>query len=263
MIPSELFMTDLRQAGRERCARILSATPPFTNPHVRDKALRGYRELRRYRRLAYERLGSARYSTPALHDMETKLAPYLPSWSGVFVEAGASDGYRQSNTYYLERFCGWTGVLVEPIPESYRRCVRDRPRSRVFNCALVPEGGPSTVKMSYHGLVSTMADASSEREYPPFFRDWERGYDVTVPGRTLNAVLADAGIDRVDFLSLDVEGFELAVLAGLDLDRHKPGFVLVETNGAEAAISERLGAPYEVLLRITPNDVLYRRLATA
>ena len=73
----------------------------------------------------------------------------IASWSGTcprdrgyFVEAGANDGHLQSNTYYFERFKGWTGVLIEPIPELYNRCVRERPRSRVLNYALVPDGYP-------------------------------------------------------------------------------------------------------------------------
>lgn len=35
---------------------------------------------------------------------------------GFFLEAGALDGYYQSNTFFLERDLGWTGLLVEPNP---------------------------------------------------------------------------------------------------------------------------------------------------
>lgn len=48
--------------------------------------------------------------------MERTLARHLPEHGGFFVEAGANDGYTQSNTYWLERFCGWEGILIEPIP---------------------------------------------------------------------------------------------------------------------------------------------------
>lgn len=48
--------------------------------------------------------------------------PFCPANSrpsqrgGFFLEAGALDGYYQSNTFFLERDLGWTGLLVEPNP---------------------------------------------------------------------------------------------------------------------------------------------------
>jgi hypothetical protein len=101
--------------------------------------LRRYaREVSRGRRLAFERIGSDRYSHPAEHDLDRKLANFLPERKGVFVEAGAYDGYLASNTYWFERFQGWTGVLIEPLPELADRARKERPRSQVFQCALVP-----------------------------------------------------------------------------------------------------------------------------
>ena len=61
--------------------------------------------------------------------MDRQLDEILAKRGGFFVEAGANDGYRQSNTYLLERARGWTGILVEAIPDLARRCARERPRS--------------------------------------------------------------------------------------------------------------------------------------
>jgi len=49
------------------------------------------------------------------------------------------------------------GVLVEGIPELYRQCKRNRPRSRVFNCALVAPGfAGDHVEMHYASLMSVV-----------------------------------------------------------------------------------------------------------
>ena len=39
--------------------------------------------------------------------------------NGFFIEAGAHDGVDISNTLYLEKQLGWTGILVEPNPDTF------------------------------------------------------------------------------------------------------------------------------------------------
>ena len=39
--------------------------------------------------------------------------------NGVFIEAGAADGFIESHTLFLEKNYGWTGLLVEPTPEQF------------------------------------------------------------------------------------------------------------------------------------------------
>ena len=113
--------------------------PVLRRDRVRQSAAVALQHVRRLRRRAHERLGSDRLSHPS-REIEDVLVRYLPQRGGVYVEAGAYDGYFQSSTYWLERFRGWTGVLVEPVPELARATRRERPRSRVVECALVPRG---------------------------------------------------------------------------------------------------------------------------
>jgi FkbM family methyltransferase len=244
---------------REEVKRLAARLPPFTSPIVRDSAVRAVRRLRRRRRLLYERAGSARFSRPGLCDLDRKLEAHLRERNGFFVEAGANDGYQQSNTYYLERFKGWSGILIEPIPELYRQCVRERPKSTVVNCALVAEGGPTEVTMRYRHLTSVVSpklQVAGEGGADP---SWDREYEARVPARTLSSVLKECGADAIDLLSLDVEGYEVEVLRGLDLDRHAPRFIVVEPNAADEEISALLGERYELVESLPPNDVLYRR----
>jgi FkbM family methyltransferase len=217
----------------------------------------GVRALRRWRCSLFETFGSARYSRTALDDLDRKLAPYLAD-GGVFVEAGANDGFRKSNTYYLERFRGWTGVLIEPIPVLAEQCRKLRPRSRVYQCALVgPEHPTSEVVVRYADMLSEIT--VGERPRPRSVWRWDEPYDIAVPARTLSDVLTDAGAAHVDFLSLDVQGFEAAALGGLDLERWAPSVMLIEIldEGAQRAVDAVLGSGYERVARLSPHDVLY------
>ncbi len=185
--------------------------------------------------------------------MDRKLEAYLPR-GGVFVEAGANDGFQQSNTYYLERFKGWSGLLVEPIPELARRAERER-RVPVVNVALVPRGfTEDTVVLRSGGLTSGLPSVASSRPEIGF-----RGNEVRVPARALSAVLDAAALDHVDFLSLDVEGYEAEVLKGVDFDRHAPGHLLVEIDGDRVEVERVLGDRYTLVAPLSFHDYLYAR----
>ena len=215
-----------------------------------------------------ERLGSRRWSKPALDGMDDKLARHLPE-RGVFVEAGAHDGFTQSNTYFLERHRGWSGVLVEAIPELARRARGRRPGSRVFNCALVADDySGSTVRLRFGDLMSIVADARGADEHAAQGASTAgaRVYEVNVPARTLTSVLEEAGVGEIDLMVLDVEGQELQVLRGLDLDRFAPRLLLIEMldmKSQRPSFNEFVGDRYRPLEEITPYDLLYERVGPA
>ena len=57
---------------------------------------------------------------------------------GFYVEIGAFDGERASNTVYLERERGWTGLLVEMDPYFYTQLIGKSRRSWSINACLSP-----------------------------------------------------------------------------------------------------------------------------
>lgn len=178
-----------------------------------------------------------------LDNLDERLIPYLPDHAGTFVELGAFDGIGQSNTAWLEANKGWRGILIEPIPEMYERCLRNRPLATVVNCACVSSDyDRDDVEVIYAGLMSIVPGArrGADDEERWVARGEEiqhlHRYTVTVPARTLSSILDEYGMARIDLLSVDVEGYELEVLRGLDLQRHRPRHLLVEesTDGAVA-----------------------------
>ena len=202
-----------------------------------------------------------------LDNLDERLIPYLPP-TGFFVELGAYDGVNQNNTYWLEQH-GWRGLLIEPVPEAYEACVRNRPLAQVVRCACVsPSYAQPEVEMVYSGLMSIVRGCRQSDEAD---EEWIcRGeeiqqlvrYSFRAPARTLSSVLAEHGVRRIDLLSLDVEGFERQVLEGLDFGIHRPGHLLIEeSDNADIAafLGERGYLPAaEISRRRYTRDVLYR-----
>lgn len=248
----------LQFALTRRLTRVLKALG------LRDPVINARYAIARSRRRAFERMGYFRYSQPALHAMDRKLDRIIDIDGGSFVEAGGHDGYTQSNTYYLERFRNWRGVLVEPMPEMAEQARRNRPGSLLFQCALVgpaDEGG--TIEIGFGDLFSQVrGEADDLWVRNGLVLGWRDHRVESVPARTLSSVLDEAGVEHLDLLSLDVEGHEAQVLSGLDLARHAPAWILIEMHDLDAGrqeIGRLLGDRYVEHELLSPLDVLYRR----
>jgi FkbM family methyltransferase len=213
---------------------------------------------RRWRRLTLGR-------SFALNELDWKLRRYLDYQGGVFVEAGANNGLDQTNSLHFERYRNWTGLLVEPIPSLAELCRQNRPGCRVENCALVPfDFLGETIEMEFCNLMSLVKGAmqSFEREQAHISAGAAvqgiQPYSITVPARTLSSVLEMHEIRDIDLLSLDVEGFESNVLKGLDFEKHRPKFMLIEARFRQE-IEEIICPMYAPTAQLSEHDVLYKR----
>jgi FkbM family methyltransferase len=207
-----------------------------------------------------------------LNELDLKLRPYLNFKEGFFVEAGANDGINQSNTLYFEKCKGWRGLLIEGIPTLAERCQSNRPKCIVENCALVAADYPEeSIEMTYCNLMSivkgTHNSVKSELNHIQSGRQHlasgEETYRVTVPARTFSNVLDKHNIKNVDFFCLDVEGYEAQVLKGIDFERHRIKFMLIEVRCREdvAAVISHIYKPVAILTaNENYSDILYRRI---
>lgn len=140
---------------------------------------------------------------------------------GFFVDVGANDPRVGSQTWALEQ-AGWRGILIEPQPDLAARLKRER-AAQVFAAACSsPANAGKTMPLHLAGMHSSLDRGSVSPGTRP-------SGTVQVPIRTLDDILEEAGApSRIDFLSIDVEGHEADVLAGLDRSRWRVRLLLLE-----------------------------------
>lgn len=207
--------------------------------------------LKNNRRKLFEYFGSLRYS-----QLGIDLSQYLPE-RGFFVEAGACDGLFQSNTYYLEKALGWDGILIEPIWEQHKKCLKNRK----VNCQRWALGNKkqygSFIKLNYSGAMTVAENSYLDKE-----KHVSDGLKVQHINDTYTEMCAVStlakiiGTRHVDFLSLDIEGGELDALKGLgdaDID-----YILVETDKPDEV--QKLIPDYEFIDKLTFHDYLFKKI---
>lgn len=189
--------------------------------------------------------------------------------AGVFVEVGAADPQYLSMSA-LYRDLGWRVFSVEPNPDF---CALHRSRGyQVLQYAcgdhdedgvdfwVVDSGGAEYKggKVSYESFSSlAIKDA-----YADLLTSDLNVHKIKVDLRRLDTLLAEAipPIEHIDILSVDVEGWELEVLSGLDFERSSPRVLIIENLFVEDSYREYMSAKgYALWRHLQPNDVYAAR----
>ncbi len=131
--------------------------------------------------------------------------------NGVFVDVGANDPIKCNNTYLFEKN-GWTGLAIEPQDDLRNKWPESR-QTRCLDCVIGPENKDITFiegKNDEHGLSGikgyNKVSANNKNE-------------VTKKQKRLDEILLENNIKYVDYLSIDVEGYELNVLKSINFSK--------------------------------------------
>jgi len=161
--------------------------------------------------------------------------------NGFFIDVGAFDGIHLSNTYSFENK-GWKGICIEPHPNYYPLCKKNRPDSICLNLACISNDSDNFCDFYFEkiGLLSGIGIKENEDDIKQ--RYLNRGLDykgiqkAKVKSRSLNSIINDylPANCEIDFISIDVEGTELDVLNGLNLNKFSPRVIVIEGNTDEA-----------------------------
>ncbi|MEM1177418.1 MAG: FkbM family methyltransferase [Acidobacteriota bacterium] len=179
---------------------------------------------------------------------------------GVFLDVGAGPWKNNSTTLYLEKHLDWTGVSVDALERYRKGYEKNRPGSR-FEAYAVTDRSGGTIPFYALGDLSSTDPSWKDR----FRKVADRTARVIeVPQITLNDLLDRLEVERIDFLSMDIEGGEEKALAGFDIERFAPELVCIEMKGGveSQALREYFESHgYDMLTAYRPYDSVNRYFA--
>ena len=152
-----------------------------------------------------------------------RLSSGLP---GFFVDVGAFHPYRHSNTYYLYRG-GWRGINIEPTPGRIALFNQLRPQDINLEVAIADREG----ELDFYLYDE---DSSLNTTTPVYQQKLENDDGskrvVKVPTKPLKTILAEHLPDKtdIDFLNIDIEGFEETALNSNDWEKFRPKLIAAE-----------------------------------
>jgi FkbM family methyltransferase len=204
----------------------------------------------------------------SLNGLDKKIEKYLPQHDGFYVELGANDGVDQSNTLYFERHKNWRGVLIEPTPHNYLKCLANRSKkNQIFCNACVSfeykdrfvEIAFSNLMSSPIGLESDVLDPISHAESGKQFLEFtDKVFTFGSIAKTLNAILHEAQAPHcIDFMSLDVEGAEMEVLKGIDHATYRFKYMCIECRDIAKLTDYLEPLGYELKEKLSVHDYLF------
>lgn len=159
-----------------------------------------------------------------------------------YLDIGCLWPVRFSNTYLFYRHDG-LGVCVDPNPDAARSYAEERPRDIFVSCGVGSQAG----ELCYHRFERPVFNTFSPeraREMVASRRPGRKLIDrMQVPVRPLTQILQDVGYEQrfpegFDFMSIDVEGFEMEVLSSMDFERVRPRLICCETQVVNRSMTD-------------------------
>ncbi len=186
--------------------------------------------------------------------------------TGTYLDLGAYHPFKHSNTAYFW-IKGWCGFNIDANPNSIKLLNKFRPDDKNIWTAIIPQSDyssgirnvqlmlPST-KDSTSGISASgtvHASTSSERSFSE---------SLNAPAISVNALLDQYSIGDIDYLNVDIEGYDLTIIREFDFLIRRPSVISIEdySNNLHEVLSSEittilLAAEYELVGRAGPTSI--------
>jgi len=147
--------------------------------------------------------------------LSSLLFNYVRNHPGAWIiDVGANDPEFLSNSLYFETYYACRTLAIDPLEEFRGVWKKTRPGAIFVAAALGSEEGSTELMIPTDGddMFSSVVGGVQE------LRDMAFDKRV-VPLKRLGTIMGEHGIRSAMLLSIDVEGFEMEVLKGIDFDK--------------------------------------------
>jgi len=145
---------------------------------------------------------------------------------GFFVDVGAHHPFRFSNTYYFYKR-GWTGINIDACPGTMKLFRFLRPRDITIECGVSSKEGILTYYSFNEPALNTFSEVEAQNKKSSRYKVVNQ---IQIPVVTLKRIL-DENLPlgkKIDFMSIDVEGFDHEVICSNDWRKYQPTIIALE-----------------------------------
>jgi methyltransferase, FkbM family len=196
----------------------------------------------RYLKTAMEKVAATRKVNRYFAELNTDRIireTYFPdfNYKGTMIEVGGGTPSFLSMSKHF-KMNGWRTIIIEPNPkyvELHKQCGNE-----IYEYACSNEDKDNADFQVVHLSDDYEQNRVTDHSYSALAvkDDYLKRDNITINQlpvinikvnvRKLNTILNEIGLTSFDFLSIDVEGWELDVLNGLDLNVYRPKVILLE-----------------------------------
>lgn len=153
---------------------------------------------------------------------------------GFYVDVGAYDPTTFSNTkrFYLK---GWRGINIEPDIDNFKKFLKERKRDVNLNIGV---GNKSDNLFYYNFFPDTVSTFSINDMKRNLRKKYKLIKKTKISVRKLSFVLRKYCRQKIDFISIDTEGFDLEVLKSNNWKKFKPKIICIESQKVKRFLSK-------------------------
>lgn len=146
--------------------------------------------------------------------------------SGFYIDVGAHHPFRFSNTYLFYKM-GWNGINIDPLPETMKIFDRYRPNDINIEVGVAQNSGSIPYYMFNHPAMNTFSkELADERNKVDDPIQMIKQINVLPLSEILDQYLIPH--QKIDFLNVDVEGFDYEVLSSNNWTIYRPTVIIYE-----------------------------------
>jgi len=148
---------------------------------------------------------------------------------GFYVDVGAHHPIYDSVTkLFYEN--GWHGINIEPQQKMFTQLVKDRKRDINLQIGVSDKPGELTLRSYESSGLSTFSEEQKQEYEKNPYSGTDEFTEHTVMVETLATIFKKHNVKKIQFLKVDVEGYEEQVLVGNDWGNFRPEVLCIEAN---------------------------------